>query len=140
MISGAWPDSASSRSICAWWLLARAGAVTACVRPWHSDRIAQTVRCRESRAGSLVAGRQIREGWMSAKKRIAALSGLDGVREVSLIGRDGNVLESSADAATLADAAPRLGQALRALQMALPGLGAPMSLTLEAENGALHVA
>jgi predicted regulator of Ras-like GTPase activity (Roadblock/LC7/MglB family) len=77
---------------------------------------------------------------MSAKKRIAALSGLDGVREVSLIGRDGDVLESSADAATLADAAPRLGQALQALQMALPGLGAPMSLTLEAENGALHVA
>ena len=77
---------------------------------------------------------------MSARKRIAALGGLDGVQEASLLGQDGSVIESSVDAPTLSSAASSLGSALRVLQRALPDLGAPVHLTLESENGALHVA
>ncbi len=77
---------------------------------------------------------------MSARKRIAALGGLDGVQEASLLNQDGTVIESSVDAPSLSNAASSLGSALRVLQRALPDLGAPMHLTLESENGALHVA
>jgi predicted regulator of Ras-like GTPase activity (Roadblock/LC7/MglB family) len=77
---------------------------------------------------------------MSARKRIAALGGLSGVQEASLLNRDGSVIVSSVDAPSLSRAASSLGSALQALQRALPDLGAPMNLTLESENGALHVA
>ena len=50
------------------------------------------------------------------------------------------MIESSVDAPTLSSAVPSLDSALRVLQHALPGLGAPMHLTLESENGALHAA
>ena len=71
---------------------------------------------------------------------MAVLGGLDGVQEASLLSHDGTVIESSVDVPSLSDAAMSLGSALDALQRALPDLGAPVHLTLESENGSLHVA
>ena len=75
---------------------------------------------------------------MSAKKRIAALGSLDGVQEASLLKQDGSVILGSVDSPALSSATSSLGSALQVLQRALPDLGAPMNLTLESENGALH--
>jgi predicted regulator of Ras-like GTPase activity (Roadblock/LC7/MglB family) len=54
--------------------------------------------------------------------------------------QDGSVLQSSSKRPELDAAAASLQGALQALQSSLPELGAPATMTIDAEDGSLHMA
>src|SRR5690348_9224195 len=71
---------------------------------------------------------------------VVMLGKLDGVREATLCSLDGSVVVSSSKRPELDAAAVSLHVALQALQVALPVLAAPVTLTLDAEEGTVHMA
>jgi predicted regulator of Ras-like GTPase activity (Roadblock/LC7/MglB family) len=76
---------------------------------------------------------------MAGRGQVAALGRLDGVQEATLCGLDGTVIESSSSRPELTAAAVSLQAALSALQASLPGLASPVTVTIDAEQGSLHM-
>jgi predicted regulator of Ras-like GTPase activity (Roadblock/LC7/MglB family) len=68
------------------------------------------------------------------------LGKLEGVQEATLCMLDGSVVASSSKRPELDAAAVSLHSALQALQVALPALAAPLTVTLDAEEGTVHMA
>ena len=77
---------------------------------------------------------------MAVRGQVAALGRLEGVREATLCAQDGSVLESSASRPELNAAASSLQAALKSLQAHLPSLGPAATVTIDGEQGTLHVA
>jgi len=77
---------------------------------------------------------------MVGRGYVAALGRLEGVREATLCAPDGTVLESSSKRPELDAAAVSLRDALEALRASLPSLGDAATLTVDAEEGTLHLA
>jgi predicted regulator of Ras-like GTPase activity (Roadblock/LC7/MglB family) len=77
---------------------------------------------------------------MGTAERVEDLGSMDGVSEATLCGSDGTFVSSSASQPRLGIVASDLRLAVQAIQGAMPDLGAPMTLTVEGENGALHMA
>lgn len=71
---------------------------------------------------------------------VAALGHLEGVREATLCALDGTVISSSNRRPELDAAAVSLHGALQALQAALPSLAWPVTVTMDAEEGTVHMA
>ncbi len=76
---------------------------------------------------------------MADKARVEAIGRLDGVTEATLCGPDGVVLASSSAAPELGPTAARITKALHGMQGSMATLGSPMSITIEGEQGALHL-
>jgi predicted regulator of Ras-like GTPase activity (Roadblock/LC7/MglB family) len=77
---------------------------------------------------------------MADVSAIVALGHLEGVREATLCSPDGTVLASSNTRPELDAAAVSLRGALQALQAALPALAQPVTVTMDAEDGTVHMA
>ncbi|HVC80687.1 MAG TPA: hypothetical protein VNL35_09350 [Chloroflexota bacterium] len=77
---------------------------------------------------------------MAGKQEVEAIGRLDGVIEATLCGPGGELLESSSRQPVLGASAAGLGRALRDLQSSLPIFNDPVTITIEGEQGALHVA
>lgn len=76
---------------------------------------------------------------MAGKAEIEAIGNLDGVVEATLCDLNGAVLASSSAYPELGPAALRLNQALLGTQATMAALGAPASITIEGEQGALYL-
>ena len=76
---------------------------------------------------------------MAGRSHVAALGRLEGVREATLCAADGTVLESSSSRPELTAAAVSLQAALTSLQGRLHGFAPPVTLTLDTEQGSLHL-
>lgn len=77
---------------------------------------------------------------MASQSDVLAISRLDGVSEVTLCSLDGTVLTSSNKRPELDAAAVSLYGSAQALQAVLPALGSPLTLTMDAEDGTVHLA
>jgi predicted regulator of Ras-like GTPase activity (Roadblock/LC7/MglB family) len=77
---------------------------------------------------------------MAGRGQVAALGRLEGVHEATLCAADGTVLESSSSRPELAAAALSLQAALASLQGRLQGFARPVTLTVDTEQGSLHLA
>ena len=77
---------------------------------------------------------------MAGRGQVAALGRLEGVREATLCMLDGSVIESSSNRPELNAAAASLHAAIRGLQAHLPALGPLATVTVDGEQGSLHLA
>lgn len=75
-----------------------------------------------------------------ADGQITQVANLDGVLEATLFDRAGQVVESSSRRPELGPAVVRLQQALQEMQQAIPQLGTPLVVTIDAARGSLHLA
>lgn len=75
-----------------------------------------------------------------ADGQIASVANLDGVLEATLFDSAGTVVESSSRTPELGPAAARLQQALQEMQQAMPQLGSPLVISIDAARGSLHLA
>jgi predicted regulator of Ras-like GTPase activity (Roadblock/LC7/MglB family) len=71
---------------------------------------------------------------------VAAIGRLEGVYEATLCETDGTVIESSSNRPELNAAATSLVSAMQALETSLHVIGSPVTLTVDAEHGSLHLA
>lgn len=76
---------------------------------------------------------------MAGRGQVAALGRLEGVREATLCDQEGMVLESSSSRPELNAAAMSLHAALRILQGSLQGFASPVTLTVDTDEGSLHM-
>lgn len=77
---------------------------------------------------------------MAGRGQVAALGRLEGVREATLCDLEGMVLESSSSQPELNAAATSLQGVLRSLSASLHGLTPPVTLTVDTDQGSLHLA
>jgi predicted regulator of Ras-like GTPase activity (Roadblock/LC7/MglB family) len=77
---------------------------------------------------------------MAGRGHVAALGRLEGVREATLCDLEGTVLESSSNRPELNAAAVSLQGVLAALSGSLHGLTSPVTLTVDTDQGSLHLA